>query len=90
MGYFLDGILFKSPIVQEKGLADASLCHHSGHYGCFRPVQNVPLRMTPTQWVQEVQKWSSFMLDSKLYIPSTLNTDSLLWHTQLIVCAVKY
>ena len=26
---------------------------------------------------------------SKLYIPSTLNTDYLLWHTQLIVCAVK-
>ena len=27
---------------------------------------------------------------SKLYIPNTLNTDYLLWHTQLIVCAVKY
>ena len=28
----------------------------------------------------------------KLFIPSTLgtNTDYLLWHTQLIVCAVKY
>ena len=26
----------------------------------------------------------------KSYIPSTLNTDYLLWHTQLIVCAVKY
>ena len=25
----------------------------------------------------------------KLYIPSTLNIDLLLWHTQLIVCAVK-
>ena len=25
-----------------------------------------------------------------IYIPSTLNTDYLLWHTQLIVCAVKY
>ena len=31
--------------------------------------------------------------DTKLYIPSTastLNTDYLLWHTQLIVCTVKY
>ena len=27
---------------------------------------------------------------SKLYIPSTLNTEYLLRHTQLIVCAVKY
>ena len=27
---------------------------------------------------------------TKLYIPSTLSTDYLLWHTQLIVCAVKY
>ena len=26
---------------------------------------------------------------SKLYIPSTLNIDLTLWHTQLIVCAVK-
>ena len=29
-------------------------------------------------------------LQPKLYIPSTLNTDYLLWHAQLIVCAVKY
>ena len=27
---------------------------------------------------------------SKLYIPSTLNTDYILWHTQLTVCPVKY
>ena len=25
----------------------------------------------------------------KLYIPSTLNIDLMLWHTKLIVCAVK-
>ena len=29
-------------------------------------------------------------LDAKLYIPSTLNIDLTLWHTQLIVCAVKF
>ena len=29
------------------------------------------------------------MLDPKLYILSTLNIDLILWHTQLIVCAVK-
>ena len=28
-------------------------------------------------------------LRSKLYIPSTINIDLILWHTQLIVCAVK-
>ena len=28
-------------------------------------------------------------LNPKLYIPSTLNTNYLLWHSQLIVCAVK-
>ena len=32
---------------------------------------------------------SSFDLGAKLYIPSTLNIDLILWHTQLIVCAVK-
>ena len=26
-------------------------------------------------------------LKAKLYIPSTLNIDLILWHTQLIVCA---
>ena len=26
---------------------------------------------------------------AKLYIPSTLNIDLILWHTQSIVCAVK-
>ena len=31
-----------------------------------------------------------FALNSKLYIPSTLNIDLILWRTQLIVCAVKY
>ena len=32
-----------------------------------------------------IQNWRK----SKLYIPSTLNIDLILWHTQLIVCAVK-
>ena len=27
---------------------------------------------------------------AKLYIPSTQNIDLILWHTQLIVCAVKF
>ena len=27
---------------------------------------------------------------SKLYTPSTLNIDLILWHTQLILCAVKW
>ena len=30
-----------------------------------------------------------FKRGSKLYISSTLNIDLILWHTQLIVCAVK-
>ena len=29
------------------------------------------------------------MMHSKLYIPSTLNIDLILWHSQLIVYAVK-
>ena len=29
------------------------------------------------------------VVSAKLYIPSTLNIDLILWHTQLIVCAVK-
>jgi hypothetical protein len=29
------------------------------------------------------------MLLPKLYIPSTLNIELILWHTQLIMCAVK-
>ena len=33
------------------------------------------------------QHFCNFDLPSKLYIPSTLNTDYLLWYTQLIVCA---
>ena len=28
-------------------------------------------------------------LQAMLYIPSTLNIDLILWHTQLLVCAVK-
>ena len=32
----------------------------------------------------------NWKLEPKLYIPSTLNTDYLLWHTQLIICAVIY
>ena len=37
-----------------------------------------------------VGKEKEVTLEAKFYIPSTLNTDYLLWHTQLIVCAVKY
>ena len=29
------------------------------------------------------------VVEAKLYISSTLNIDLTLWHTQLIVCAVK-
>ena len=29
-------------------------------------------------------------LTTKLYIPSTLNIDLILWHIQLILCAVKF
>ena len=36
------------------------------------------------------QKRENLTSAAKLYIPSTLNNDYLLWHTQLIVCAVKY
>ena len=39
---------------------------------------------------QNAEHWRKIMLKAKLYIPSTLNTDYLLWYTQLIVCAVKY
>ena len=31
----------------------------------------------------------NFGNQANLYIPSTLNNDYLLWHTQLIVCAVN-
>ena len=31
-----------------------------------------------------------FMIFTKLYIPSSLNIDYLLWHTQLILCAGRY
>ena len=30
---------------------------------------------------------AGFQKGAKLYIPSTLNIDLMLWHTQLIVCA---
>ena len=33
---------------------------------------------------------SNFKASPKLYIPSTPNTDNLLWHTKPIVCAAKY
>ena len=33
------------------------------------------------------QEQSSSRYAPKLYIPSTLNIDLILWHTQLIVCA---
>ena len=37
-------------------------------------------------------KWQrialAFWIGAKLYIPSTLKIDLILWHTQLIVCAV--
>ena len=39
--------------------------------------------------VQCFSHWA-LTLPPKLYIPSTLNIDLILWHTQLIVCAVKH
>ena len=40
--------------------------------------------------ISDLPREVSFTVRPKLYIPKTLNTDYLLWHTQLIGCAVKY
>ena len=32
-------------------------------------------------------QFDAFLCAAKLYIPSTLNIDLILWHTQLIMCA---
>ena len=37
----------------------------------------------------ETKSVTKSRLQSKLYIPSTLNIDFILWHTQMIVCTVK-
>ena len=37
-----------------------------------------------------ISEWCILRREPKLYIPSTLNIDLVLWHTQLIVCAEKY
>ena len=39
-----------------------------------------------TRWCSR-SNWCWIGGDQKLYIPSTLNIDLILWHTQLIVCA---
>ena len=40
---------------------------------------------------EEILNKSFFVVcQPKLYIPSTLNTDYLQWHTQLILCALKW
>ena len=40
-----------------------------------------------TQQIYLEKKNGFFDTQAKLYIPSTLNIDLILWHTQLIVCA---
>ena len=35
----------------------------------------------------KISEWCILRKEAKLYIPSTLNIDLILWHTQLIVCA---
>ena len=51
-------------------------------------------RLDKHEDAREMNPSDTFMLHSnsaaKLYIPSTLNTDYLLWHTQSIVCAVEF
>ena len=37
----------------------------------------------------KLSNFPRFRRHPKLYIPSTLNIDLILWHTQLIVCALK-
>ena len=47
-------------------------------------------RTKDTKWSLFFTKISNFWACPKLYTPSTLNIDLLLWHTHLIVCAVKW
>ena len=39
--------------------------------------------------MKEKEKLEELTAAAKSYIPRTLNIDLILWHTQLIVCAVK-
>ena len=42
---------------------------------------------TWTYKIAELNQIDNSIKQPKLYIPSTLNIDLILWHTQLIVCA---
>ena len=49
----------------------------------------------PVEYEGRDSIFSNFLINilswtAKLYISSTLNIDFILWHTHLIVCAVKY
>ena len=86
---FRKNILFSSKFCEKtyEFNQDAHQIHHSCYclYYC-----NFKLCPSPSCWRNWRSLCRKFRLQAKLYIPSTLNTDYLLWHTQLIVCAVKY
>ena len=56
-----------------------------------KKVINMSYAKSKMFWLQRVvQSWRAILLvGPKLYIPSTLNIDLMLWYAQLIVCAVK-
>ena len=54
-----------------------------------RPSKKPISTKTNVQNELQVRPLKIFTTEAKLYIPSTLNIDFILWHTQLIVCAVE-
>ena len=52
-------------------------------FSCFKTACKYLENFRPSEDINKLQ--DSFV--SKLYIPSTLNIDLILWHTQSIVCA---
>ena len=66
-------------LTKEKKRLKTNIEHMHQQLKCKRPrvIQRVPLRAREFEW-----EWCP-----KLYIPSSVNTDYIFWHTQLIVYA---
>ena len=83
-------------LVNECDFYDPSIPLHN--YEEYEEEKKVWFRMTNVSWQSESAEKMHVInerilryveLKPKLYIPSTLYIDLILWHTQLIVCALK-
>ena len=81
--------LFDWKVALSSGKLLAAICMHRCHLTFVKGDKKAVYKKFNERWVQDWEVHRRRKAAPKLYIPSTLKIDLILWHPQLIMDAMK-